>query len=187
MGIWGNLMARFVICWFRGRRDLALENVALRQQLMVLQRNSKRPQFTDQDRLSWVLYSKVSEGWQKVLLIARPRTILDWQKNRFKKFWTRNCRRKRPGRPRIAREVRELIRTMSRVNPTWGTPRIFGELAKLGSSVCKSTVDQYRIRRSGTPSPTWKSFLANEASAIDLLPVCGPLRVRRSGSISSIG
>jgi len=55
---------------------------------------------------------------------------------------------------------------MSQANSTWGTLRIIGELAKLGISVCKSTVDQYRIRRSGTPSPTWKSFLTNEASAI---------------------
>ena len=133
---------------------------------MVLQRNSKRPQFKDTDRLFWVLYSRAADRWQKVLLIARPRTILDWHKNRFKKYWARKSRRKRPGRPRIDREVRELIRTMSRANPTWGTPRIIGELAKLGISVCKSTVDQYRTRRSGTPSPTWKSFLANEASAI---------------------
>ena len=166
MGMWVKLMAKFVVCWFQGRRDLALENVALRQQLMVLQRNSKRPQFKDADRFFWVLYSRAADGWQMVLLIARPRTILDWQKSRFKKYWTRKRRRKRPGRPRIDREVRELIRTMSRANPTWGTPRIIGELAKLGISVCKSTVDQYRIRRSGTPSPTWKSFLANEASAI---------------------
>ena len=72
MGIWVKLMVKFVICWFRGRRELALENVALRQQLMVLQRNSKRPQFTDHDRFFWVLYSRVAGGWQKVLLIARP-------------------------------------------------------------------------------------------------------------------
>ncbi len=166
MGKWVKLMAKFAVCWFRGRRDLALENLGLRQQLMVLQRNSKRPQFKDSDRLFWVLYSRAADRWQKVLLIARPRTILDWRKNRFKKYWARKSRRKRPGRPRIDREVRELIRTMSRVNPTWGSPRIIGELAKLGISVCKSTVDQYRTRRSGTPSPTWKSFLANEASAI---------------------
>jgi len=58
MEMWVNLMAKFVICRFRGRRELALENVALRQQLMVLQRNSKRPQFKDTDRLFWVLYSR---------------------------------------------------------------------------------------------------------------------------------
>ena len=62
MGFWLNMMAKFMICWFRGRRDLALENMALRQQLAVLQRNTKRPRFTDGDRLFWVLYSKVAEG-----------------------------------------------------------------------------------------------------------------------------
>ncbi|MEO1837121.1 MAG: hypothetical protein ABGZ49_16690 [Akkermansiaceae bacterium] len=61
---------------------------------------------------------------------------------------------------------------MSQANSTWGTLRIIGELAKLGISVCKSTVDQYRIRRSGTPSPTWKSFLTNEASAIASIDFC---------------
>ena len=155
-----------MICWFRGRRDLALENMALRQQLAVLQRNTKRPPFTDGDRLFWALYLKVTDGWQKVLLIARPRTILDWQKNRFKKFWARRCRRKGPGRPRTDREVQELIRTMSQANPTWGTPRIIGELAKLGITVCKTTVQKYRVRRKGTPSPSWKTFLSNEVKAI---------------------
>jgi hypothetical protein len=140
--------------------------MALRQQLAVLQRTTKRPRFTDGDRLFWVLYSKVADGWQKVLLIARPRTILDWQKNRFKKSWARKCRRKGPGRPRIDREVQELIRTMSQANPIWGTPRIIGELAKLGITVCKTTVDKYRVRRKGTPSPSWKTFLSNEAEAI---------------------
>lgn len=86
MGKWVKLMAKFAGCWFRGRRDLALENLGLRQQLMVLQRNSKRPPFKDLDRLFWVLYSRAADRWQKVLLIARPRTILDWQKNRFKKY-----------------------------------------------------------------------------------------------------
>jgi transposase InsO family protein len=112
------------------------------------------------------LYSKIADGWQKVLVIARPRTILDWQKNRFKKFWERLCRRKGAGRPRTDRDVQELIRTMSRANPTWGTPRIIGELAKLGITVGKTTVDKYRVRRRGAPSPSWKTFLVNEAKGI---------------------
>ena len=68
MGFWLKMMAEFMICWFRGRRDLALENMALRQQLAVLQRTTKRPRFTDGDRLFWVLYSKVADGWQKVVV-----------------------------------------------------------------------------------------------------------------------
>lgn len=166
MGFWMKLMAKLVICCFRERRDLVLENMALRQQVAVLQRSAKRPRFTDGDRLFWVLYSKVARGWRQVLLIARPRTILDWKKKRFKRFWARLCRRKRPGRPRTDRAVQKLIRTMSQANPTWGTPRIIGELAKLGITVCKTTVDKYRARREGSPSPTWKTFLWNEAQAI---------------------
>lgn len=78
----------------------------------------------------------------------------------------RKWRKKGPGRPRIDPEIRELIRTMSRGNPTWGTPRIIGELAKLGITVCKASVDQYRMRRKGPPSPTWRSFLYNEAKGM---------------------
>ena len=159
-------MVKSVISCFRGRRDLVMENMALRQQLAVLQRNLKRPRFTDGDRLFWVLYSKVAEGWRQVLLIARPRTILDWQKIRFKRFWARICQRKRPGRPQTDRAVQKLIRTMSQANRTWGTPRIIGELAKLGIIVSKMTVDKYRVQRKGSPSPSWKSFLLNEAQAI---------------------
>lgn len=166
MGIWMNLMVWFMVCWFQRRQDLALENIELRQQLAVLQRSAKRPRFTDGDRLFWMIYSRITDGWQKVLRIARPQTILDWQRSRFKKFWARKCRRKGPGRPQTDRDVQELIRTLSRSNPTWGTSRIIGELAKLGIRVFKRTVDKYRVRRKGTPSPSWKAFLSNETKAI---------------------
>jgi len=159
-------MAKFVVCCFRGRQELAMENIALRQQLAVLERTAKRPRFTDGDRLFWIVYSKVVASWQQVLLIARPRTILDWQKKRFKEFWRRKAHCRGPGRPRTNGDVQELIRTMSRANPTWGTPRIIGELAKLGITVCKTTVDKYRVRRNGPPSLSWKTFLSNEAKAI---------------------
>ena len=55
---------------------------------------------------------------------------------------------------------------MSHANPTWGAPRIIGESAKLGITVCKTTVDKYRVRKKGTPSPSWKTFLSNEVKAI---------------------
>ena len=128
MGFWMKLVADFVICWFRRRRDLVLEVMALRQQVAVLRRNVKRPRFTEGDRLFWVLYSKVVDGWEKALLIARPRTVIDWKKRRFQRFWARISRRRRPGRPATDHAVQELIRTMSQANPTWGTPRIIGEL-----------------------------------------------------------
>ena len=156
MRFWVGMIAKFVICWFQARGNLALENLALRQQLAVLNRNAKRPQFRDSDRLFWVLFSRITDGWRKILVIAQPRTIIDWQKRRFRQFWTRQCHRNRPGRPRIDPEIQKLIRNMSCANPTWGTPRIIGELAKLGITVCKATVDRYRMRRRGPPSPSWR-------------------------------
>jgi putative transposase len=61
----------------------------------------------------------------------------------------------------MAKEVRQLIRDMWQANPTWGSPRIVGELRKLGIDVAKSTVETYRMRPPKPPSPTWKTFLAN--------------------------
>jgi len=166
MGFWVKLMLNFGHSWFRGRRDLVLENLALRQQVAVLHRNQKRPRFTDADRIFWVLYSTVADGWKKALLIARPRTVIDWKMRRFRRFWARISRRRRPGRPPTDPAVQKLIRTMSQANPTWGTPRIIGELAKLGITVSKTTVDKYRTRPRGKPSPSWRTFLENQAKGI---------------------
>jgi len=66
-----------------------------------------------------------------------------------------------PGRPAASREVRELIRRISKANPSWGSPRIVGELGKLGIEVAQSTVDKYRVRPSHPPSPSWRAFLKN--------------------------
>ena len=101
-----------------------------------------------------------------VVEFAQVRTVNRRQKRRFKRFWARKCEGRGPGQPKVAAELRELIRNMSRANPFWGTPRIIGELEKLGITTCKATVDKYRVKRQGLPSPTWKSFLKNEGRAI---------------------
>ena len=80
--------------------------------------------------------------------------------------WRRLSRSGEPGRPPVPNEVKELIRTMSSMNPTWGSPRIVGELAKLGMSVTKSTVEKYRVRVRKPSSPTWRAFLKNHAKDI---------------------
>jgi len=79
-----------------------------------------------------------------------------------------------PGRPSIPKELRDLIRQISRANPTWGSPRIVGELQKLGIEVAKSTVEKYRARPKGAPSPSWRAFLSNhlqELVSIDFFVV----------------
>src|SRR5207244_6101219 len=84
----------------------------------------------------------------------------------FRDGWTRLSRPRKSGGPAINTELRELIRKISTANPLWGTPRIVGELAKLGIKVAKSTVDKYRVRSRKTPSPTWKAFLKNHINDV---------------------
>jgi len=140
------------------RVELAAENLALRQQLAVLQRKSKRPTLRKRDKLFWVILSRIWTSWRSAILIVQPDTVVRWHRAGFKVFWRWNSRAKR-GRPKIAAEIRELIRRMSSENPLWGAPRIQAELALLGYVVAESTIDKYRIRRHKPPSQTWRAFL----------------------------
>ena len=101
----------------------------------------------------------VLASWREVLVFVKPETVVAWQRQRFRDHWTRVSRAGKPGRPPISEELRELIRKVSGADPLWGTPRIVGELGKLGIKMAKSTVDKYGIRSRKAPSPTWKAFL----------------------------
>jgi putative transposase len=92
---------------------------------------------------------------------VQPHTVIAWQRRRFRDHWRQLSQQGRPGRPTIAKEVRELIQAMWQANPTWGSPRIVGELRKVGIEVTKSTVEKYLIRPPKPTSPTWKTFLTN--------------------------
>jgi hypothetical protein len=96
-------------------------------------------------------------------VIVQPRTVISWQRKRLRDYWTRLSRHSKLGRPPVGKEIRDLIRKLSAANPTWGAPRIAGELGKLGIAVAKSTVEKYRVRASTPPSPTWRTFLATHA------------------------
>jgi putative transposase len=146
---------------FRSRASLCLENLALRHQLAVYKQTVHRPRLRWSDRLFWVWLSRLWSGWQATLAFVQPRTVIAWQQQRFRNHWRRLSQQGAPGRPAVAQEVRELIQTMWQANPTWGSPRIVGELRKLGIDVAKSTVETYRVRPRRPSSPTWKSFLRN--------------------------
>ena len=143
------------------RRSLALENLALRQQLVVLQRSVKRPRLSNVDRGFWVWLRRVWTDWDSVLLIVKPETVVRWHRSGFRRYWTWKSRKRRPGRPGVAPEIRELIRTMSQSNPLWGAPRVHGELMKLGISVSQATVSKYMVCHRKPPSQNWRSFLDN--------------------------
>jgi hypothetical protein len=76
-------------------------------------------------------------------------------------FWTWKSRHGQCGRPALAKEIRQLIRRMSRDNPLWGAPKIHGELLKLGIEISESTVSKYLVRGRGSPSQSWRTFLKN--------------------------
>jgi hypothetical protein len=131
----------------RSRVDLQLENLALRHQLGVLQRSQKkRRKITAMDRLFWASLSRIWRDWRSALVIVKPQTVVAWHRMGFRLFWTWKVRRGLPGRPAIARETRDLIRRMSRENPTCGAPRIHGELLKLGIHIGESSVTKYMLR-----------------------------------------
>jgi putative transposase len=156
-----SILLTSVLDGFRSRLAMQMELIALRHQVAVYQQSISRPKLQPADRLLWVWLSRLWPGWQQALEFVQPRTVLAWQKKRFRDYWHRLSQSGKPGRPTTSKEVRELIRDMWRSNPTWGSPRIVGELGKLGITVAKSTVERYRPRVRKPPSPTWKAFLTN--------------------------
>src|SRR5436853_2570669 len=159
----------------RSRAALQLENLALRHQIGVLQRSARRrPKLTSRDRLLWMCLSCRCSDWRSALAIVQPETVLAWHRAGFRLFWTWKVRRGQPGRPAISREVRDLIRKMCRQNPSWGAPRIHGELLKLGIDIAESSVSKYMVRCGKPPSQTWRTFLDNHLQqlvSIDIFTV----------------
>ena len=115
-----------------GHRAVALENLALRQQLAVLTRTVKRPQLRTRDRLFWILLAKAWRDWRTALIVVQPDTVVRWHRQWLRRQWTRRSSRTRPGRPSTDTAIRTLVSTMAAANPLWGAPRIHGELGKLG-------------------------------------------------------
>jgi transposase InsO family protein len=102
------------------------------------------------------------------ITVIKPETVIRWHRRGFRAYW-RWKSGQRGGRPRIDREIRDLIRRMSKENPLWGAPRTHGELLMLGIEVAESTVARYMIKRCGAPSQGWKTFLGNHADGITSL------------------
>jgi transposase InsO family protein len=149
----------------RSRADLIAENVMLRQQLIVLNRQVKRPQLTNGDRIRLVLLARCTQFWQQALLIVQPDTLLRWHRDLFRRYWRHKSRHKKR-KPRVAPETIALIRKMSKENRLWGAERIRGELLKLGVRVSKRTIQKYMPKVRRNSSQTWATFLKNHAGDI---------------------
>jgi transposase InsO family protein len=159
---------------FKSNSQLEAENAALRHQLVVLQRKVRgRLEFTNGDRLLFILLYRWFPSVLKAMVVVRPETVVRWHRAGFRRYW-RWKSKGRGGRPPISAELRTLIRRMSVENVLWGAPRIQGELLKLGFAVAQSTVARYMAKDDDPSGQSWSTFLRNRApqiAAMDLFVV----------------
>ena len=130
-----NLLLSVYVCLravLKERRDLALENLALRQQLAVLKRSLTRLKIKQWDRVFWIWVSRTWSGWRSALIIVKPTTVVGWHRRGFKLYWTKLSQRRIGGRPAVLPQVRALIRQMATANSLWGAPRIHGRVTQAG-------------------------------------------------------
>jgi hypothetical protein len=169
-----DLLLRYIWNCFQSHERLKAEAVVLRHQLNGLRRRApKRPKLSNSDRVLFVWLYRLYPGIAEVVTIVRPETIIRWHRAGFRAWWHWKAR-DLGGRPKVDRELRDLIRRMCEGNPLWGALRIHGELLKLGFSVAQSTVSKYLLRGRKPPSQGWETFLRNQANgiaAVDFLVV----------------
>jgi putative transposase len=147
-----RLLLCLVVRLFCSQRNLLLENIALRQQLLTLKRKNPKPRLSHFDRLFWVIARQVWSAWKQALVIVTPQTVVHWHQAAFQLYWNWLSRhRKVLGRKPISKEVRNLIFRMVAENPTWGAPRIHGELLKLGFDLSERTVSRWGAESSEEP------------------------------------
>jgi len=166
---WLRHLLGWTISAFRSREDLVLENLALRQQLLALHAHRPRRRLTAAHKLFWVALQRLWSRWKEPLILVTPRTVVGWHRAGFRLYWRWLSRaRNAGGRKRIREEIRTLIFRMVAENPTWGAPRIHGELLKLGFDVSEPTVSRWLRRAPKPPDPAkrWLTFLRNHREAI---------------------
>src|SRR6266446_2022122 len=153
---------RMILLILGGYEQVALENLALREQLAIFQRSVPHPKIRPTDRLFWVCLRKVWKEWKSALVIVRPETVLDWQRRRFRRYWSQLSRHTNPGRPRNQRRYSKTGEDdgrsqcgLGRTTNSWGTAQA------VGIEVSERTVSRLMPKRSTTPSQTWRTFLDN--------------------------
>ena len=158
-----------VLLLARGERSKELELLVLRHELSILRRQVRRPQLTESDRLVLAALSRVMPRRSWRAFLVTPETLLRWHRRVVACRWTHPHRR--PGRPPVDVEVRQLILRLARENGHWGYVRIVGELRKLGIGVSVTLVRNV-LARAGIPPATeraassWRSFLRQHGNAI---------------------
>ncbi len=154
-------LALFVGDLFKSRRRLKAENLILQHQLNIALRRS-HPPLRNGDRVLLMLMTRLWPSLLGVVRVVQPETVLRWHRTGFRMFWRWKSRR-RAGRPRIDRGLRELIRRISEENPSVG--RFANPWRVVDARVRSRPIDCVKIPNR-PPSQTWKTFLGNHADAI---------------------
>jgi len=143
--------------------------LALRQQLTVLKRKHPKPKLRMLDILFWVVTRRFWSGWKQSLIVVTPETVVRWHRAGFRLYWSFISKvRKRVGRKRLSKEVKDLIFRVVAENPTWGAPRIHGELLMLGFDVSERSISRWMKRAPRDPEPGRRclAFFRNHREAI---------------------
>jgi putative transposase len=162
-------LLELIVLLGRGDRAQELEILVLRHELSILRRQVGRPRFEPRDRLLLAAFSRMLPRRSWNAFSVRPETLLHWHRRLVARRWTYPHRR--PGRPPIGCELRELVVRLARENPSWGYQRIVGELRKLGVAVSASSVRNILVKAGLPPAPrrhpqSWRRFLRAHGESI---------------------
>ncbi len=155
----------------KNKKDIIIENIVLKKENEILKRKKKeRIKFKFSDRIFYAIYSEFSKVVAELIILIKPKTVLNWQRTIIKKFWTFPSSKARIGRPPVPKEIKQLILKIKNSNLYWGYLRIQGELMKLGIKLDKTTIRNILIsfRRKGKIKKgiTWSQFLRSHAKSI---------------------
>ena len=142
----------------RSKAELVAENALLRQQLIILKRQVKRPTCTKTDRILLVLEASAVRAWKQTLFLVQPETLLRWHRELFRVFWKRKSK-SHARKPRLSLEMISLIKEMAANNRLWGAERIRGELLKL--DIRRSQTDHPEVYEADSPNTRQWTELEN--------------------------
>jgi transposase InsO family protein len=162
-------LLELIVLVARGDRAKELEILVLRHERSILRRQARQPRFEVHDRVLLAAFGRMLPRRSWNAFLVRPETLLHWHRRLVARRWTYPHRR--PGRPPITTEVRELILCLARENPSWGYQRIVGELRKLGSGVSVTSVRNILASAGVPPAPqrdrqSWRRFLRAHGESI---------------------
>src|SRR6266508_3284693 len=158
-----------LVLFGRSERTKEVEILVLRHELQVLRRQAGRPRLRSADRALLAALSQVLPPARRRSFLVQPATLLRGHRALVRRRWT--YERRRPGRPPLLAETRQLILRLAAENPSWGYKRIHGELVGLGIGLSPSSVWNVLQRHGIEAAPrrasvSWREFLRQQAAVI---------------------